>query len=448
MSATAMMTDAPAGTAAALACVAPPVLEVTEAPPPRLAWMLPAVLMAMLTVGIVWSVVGHVDIVAPTQGTLVPSGKVKLVQATEQRVVRAILVREGQAVRAGDVLLEFDVSDAVSDRTRLVKEAAAARLRVARLRATLTGAAGFEAPDGASVASLADEMRLFDADRDKLEGEVATLRRERDRLAAERESTAATVAKLEALLPLVRQRVEARRALVERQFASLTDYLELQQELVTTEAELKVQRAELGVAAAALAAAEVRIEQARRTHRMELTGQLVDTETRAASLGEELSKAVQRLATLELRAPEDGTVQELALHTVGAVVQPAQVLMKVVPAGAVLEVEAKVLNRDVGFVEVGQAVKVKPDTFTYTKYGALPGRVVAISTDAVADERLGPVYRMRVALERQTMTVDGRTMPLVPGMTATVDVHTGSRRVIDYLLMPLTKYREEAMRER
>jgi HlyD family type I secretion membrane fusion protein len=137
-------------------------------------------------------------------------------------------------------------------------------------------------------------------------------------------------------------------------------------------------------------------------------------------------------------------VHELALLTVGAVVQAAQPLKKVVPADAVLEVEAKVVNRDIGFVVPGQEVQVKLDAFTFTRYGALPGRVAAISSDVVADETLGPVYRVRVALDRQAMEVDGRMVPLAPGMTATVDIRTGKRRLIDYLLAPVQRYRARA----
>lgn len=195
-------------------------------------------------------------------------------------------------------------------------------------------------------------------------------------------------------------------------------------------------------------AAADRIEQARRSAARDQAAELVEAETRAASLAEELAKAEQRLAALTLRAPEDGTVHELALHTVGGVAQSAQPLMKLVPVGAVLEVEATVLNRDVGFVEPGQPVQVKLDAFAFTKYGAVPGRVQAVSSDAVADERLGPVYKVRVALDQQNIMVNGRALPLGPGLSATVDVRTGSRRVIDYLLMPMLKATQEAMRER
>ncbi|MGY0793132.1 HlyD family type I secretion periplasmic adaptor subunit [Azospirillum argentinense] len=426
----------------------PPIQEVTEEPPPWLLWILPWLLIMVTAAGLVWGVVGELDIVVPAQGTLVPSGRVKVIQPPEQRVVRRILVSEGQRVAAGDMLLEFDTTDALADRDRIAKELVAAQLRAARLRAALAGTESFTVPEGAEPARAADERRLFEAERARLDGETTALRQERDRAQAMREATAATIAKLEAVLPLIRTREEAKRALVERQHATTSDYLTLRQELVTAEADLRIQRANLREADLAAAAAAERIDQARRSAARDQAEELVEAETRAASLAEELAKAEQRLAALTLRAPEDGTVHELALHTVGGVAQSAQPLMKLVPVDAVLEIEAKVLNRDVGFVEPGQQVQVKLDAFAFTKYGAVPGRVQAVSSDAVADERLGPVYKIRVALDRQEITVNGRDVQLGPGLSATVDVRTGSRKVIDYLLMPVFKATQEAMRER
>jgi hemolysin D len=428
--------------------LAPPILEITEDPPPRLLWLMPWLIMATVAAALAWSFVGELDIVVPAQGTLVPSGRVKVIQAPEPRIVRRILVSEGQRVAAGDPLLEFDTTDATADRDRLVKELAAARLRAARQRASLESALAFDPPPGSDPARAADERRLFEADRARLAGEVSSLRRERERAVASRDSTAATIAKLEALLPLVRRRVDARRPLVERQYASATEFLTLVQEQVTMEADLRIQQAALREAAAAVALAGERIEQATLSAWRDQAADLVDVETRAASLAEDLGKAEQRLAALSLSAPEDGTVHELALHTVGGVVEAAQPLMKLVPAGATLEVEATVLNRDVGFLEIGQEVQVKLDTFAFTKYGSVTGRVMAVSSDAVVDERLGAIYKTRVALGSQTMEVDGREVRLSPGLSATVDIRTGTRRVIDYVLLPVLKAMREAGRER
>jgi hemolysin D len=289
----------------------------------------PLAIMLATAAGLVWAVIGEVDIVAASPGTVVPSGRVKVIQPPEQRVVRHILVREGQRVVAGQPLLEFEDADLRADRDRIAGELVAARLSAARLRATLAGADGIVAPDGAPRHLVENERLLLLADRVRIEGEAAALCGERARLAASRDGIEATIAKLEAVLPLVRRRVEARRTLADRQVVSMTDFLELQEELLTLEADLRIERAALREAEAAIAAADARLDQVTRTHRLDTATARVEAETRATSLAEELRKAERRLAALDLRAPEDGTVHELALHTVGAVVQATQPLMKV-----------------------------------------------------------------------------------------------------------------------
>jgi len=425
-----------------------PLHAVTEEPPPLLVWLLPALVMIVAAAGLTWAIVGEVDIVASEPATLVPSGRVKVIQSPEQRVVRRIPVREGARVRTGDLLVEFENEDVAADLRRVRGDLIAARLRAARLTAALDGATDFAASEGAPAWAVADEARLLEADRAKLESDLDANRREKTRLEAETRSSDASAAKQEALIPLIRKRVEARRTLVDARYASMTDFVSLEQELVSAESDLRVERSRREVSEAATAATGAREEQLIRAHRMELSTALAEAGSKIAGLTEDARKAEQRAASLVLRAPEDGTITELALHTVGGVVQPAQALMKLVPADAKLEVEAKVLNRDVGFLSEGQEVTVKLDTFLFTKYGGIPGRVVSVASDAVTDEHQGAVFPTRIELERQTIEVDGRTVPLGAGMTATVDIHTGKRKVIDYLMSPIRKYTQEAIRER
>ncbi len=141
-------------------------------------------------------------------------------------------------------------------------------------------------------------------------------------------------------------------------------------------------------------------------------------------------------------------MQQLAVNTLGGVVQAAERLLVVAPAGEAVELEAMVANRDVGFVRPGQRAEVKLETFTFTRWGVVPGEVVSVSGDAVPDERRGPVYAARIRLLRDAVEVNGRAAPIGPGMSATAEIHTGRRRVLDYLLSPLARYRHEAMRER
>ena len=171
-------------------------------------------------------------------------------------------------------------------------------------------------------------------------------------------------------------------------------------------------------------------------------------EIKASGLEQELKKATQRSDLQDLIAPVDGVVARLAIHTVGGVVKPAEAVMTIVPMDEQLEVEAQVLNKDIGFVEVGQPAEVKLETFPFTRYGIIEGSVIDVSSDAVQDEKQGFIYPTRVALTRATMEVNGKTVNLAPGMTATVEIKTGTRRAIEFILAPLLRYGSESMRER
>lgn len=162
----------------------------------------------------------------------------------------------------------------------------------------------------------------------------------------------------------------------------------------------------------------------------------------------QVAKTGQRNRLMQLRAPVDGVVQQLAIHTVGGVVTPAQVLMAIVPSEDSLEVEATVLNKDIGFVRPGQRATVKVESFPYTRYGYLEGIVETVSHDAVQDEQLGLVFSARVKLSDASLAIDGVSVSLTPGMSLSVEIKTGKRRVIDYLLSPLKQHGGEALRER
>ena len=198
---------------------------------------------------------------------------------------------------------------------------------------------------------------------------------------------------------------------------------------------------------AALTSARARLAETEAEFRRQSHAGIAQVRRREASIEQELIKAAERNRLQTLTAPVAGTVQQLAVHTIGGVVTPAQPLMQIVPAGATLEIEAMVLNKDIGFVREGQAATLKIESFPFTKYGTIDGRVRQIYKDAVEREGLGLAYPARVTMARTTMNVDGRTVRLSPGMAVTVEIKTGKRRVIDYILAPLKRYQDESLRE-
>ncbi|MBK1840820.1 HlyD family type I secretion periplasmic adaptor subunit [Azospirillum sp. YIM B02556] len=450
----------------------PDALEILERPPSPTARTFTAVIMLAFTAACAWAWFGHVDVVAVAQGRVVPSGRTKTIQPMQTGVVRAIDVEDGQLVKAGQTLIELDPTEAAADRGRIRSDLSAARAEAARLRAALEVANGTPgaAPDGSFVApaGLSPELarmqsQLLASQVAEQRAKLAALDREQARREADRATVVQTIAKLNATLPLIRERAEALYDLSKRGTSSRFQYLQLQQDLVGQEQELLVQKIKLTEADASIAATAEQRRQTEAEFRRQLYTSLAEAERKAASLEQELAKAEQQVDLLRLTAPVDGYVQQLAVHTVGGVVTTAQPLMVIVPEDSRLEVEAFIPNKDIGFVQTGQVAEVKVEAFSFTKYGLIPGRVASLSGDAVQQQQqadkgtdksaaktpeAGSVYAARIALDRDTLDVDGRQTRLQPGMTVTAEIKTGRRRIADYLLSPLSRSAQEAMHER
>ena len=259
-----------------------------------------------------------------------------------------------------------------------------------------------------------------------------------------------------------------RKGLADKELVSKIIYLETLHQLVDQQQDHKVQESRYQEAEAAVAALIETRAQAEAEFRRTLSSDLVEAE-RVAGLSEDLVKAEQRTKLQVLTAPVDGVAQQLAIHTVGGVVTPAQALLVVVPAESHLEIEAMVSNRDIGFVHPGQEAEVKIDTFNFTRYGLLRGKVVSVSQDAIVrdkpQDRAGDkvpgaetstsepkgqelVYAARISLDRSQMQIDNNLVNLSPGMAVTVEIKTGSRTVISYLLSPILRYKHESLHER
>ena len=390
------------------------------------------------------------DIVATAQGKIIPSVRVKVIQPLETGVIRAIHVGEGETVREGEVLIELDPTGAEADRERLGQGRATANLEAARLEALLTDdpVAAFQPPPASPeslvtlhLAVLVSQVQEHRARRAQLDGEQAS--RE-----AEVRTIQAGIARLERMLPKVRERVEGRRELVEKQYMPRLRFAEMEEELFDLEGQLDVERQRLGESKAALSNAVRGKRQMEAEFRRDVLAHLVQARQRADSIEQEVIKAEERSRRQTLSAPVDGVVQQLAVHTVGGVVTPAQELMTIVPADSRLEIEAMVLNKDIGFVHRGQETEIKVESFPFTKYGTIDGWVTQVSADSVLDEGAGLVYPARIAMARTTMQVGERHVNLSPGMAVTIEIKIGKRRVIEYLLAPLQRYQSESMKER
>jgi hemolysin D len=448
----------------------PAALEIVETPPSPVGRAVAATIVAFFCLAVAWACIGKVDIVATATGRIIPSGKTKVIQPFETGVVKEIRVSDGQKVAAGDVLIALDGTIDAAQADSLQKQLTAAELDAARLKAALDSADGTPVdlvpPEGTAPAEVALQRTLLTNQVAEYRAKLGDLDRQIAQNEGNRAAVAATVDKLTVTLPIIRQRVDALKKLGE--FARNLQFLQTQQDFLEHEQELQVQKGRLQEAAGALAAVQEQRREAEAEFKRTNLSDLADARQKVATLSDQLIQARQHHDLQTLTSPVAGTVQQLAVHTVGGVVTPAQQLMVIVPEDAHLEVEAMVPNRDIGFVHEGQPVEIKVDTFNFTKYGLLHGTVLNVSQDAIprdkpvdtsrpdagaTDRGSEPqgqelVYAARVSLDRTAMNVDGRHVELTPGMAVTAEIKTGRRRVIEYLLSPLLRARQTALTER
>jgi hemolysin D len=402
-------------------------------------------LMGLLLALLLWSVFGRMDIIVNASGKIIPADRSKTIASVETARVDRLYVEEGQSVAAGDLLIELDTRMSDRERDKAAGDRETALLQVARSRALL---ASIEAKkfvpmvdvEGVAAERVEDARRHlesqwqdFEAKLTRLDGEISSYKRQ---------------------LPLITQRASDYRALSRDHDVSLHAWLEKEQDRVDMEGKLSD------------------VANQRRAHiaetRKNARDALNDGLRQAQSSGQDAERAAAHSDLLRLKAPVAGTVQQLTVHTIGGVVQSAQPLMVIVPRQHQVEVEAFIENRDVGFVVEGQCAQVKIETFDYTKYGTVSGRVTHVSRDAIdptaqtgsttygqahqeeakKESPKGPVYAIKVLLDQSTMTIDGRQVPLTPGMSVSIEVKTGSRRIIEYFLSPLIQHAHESFNQR
>ncbi len=426
----------------------PAVLEVQQAPPSPIGRAVLWTILAAFTAGTLWTTFGWIDIVATAQGKIIPSGYSKIIQPYETGVIASIHVQDGQAVKQGDVLIELDSTLNRADRDRAFNEYRAAKVEAARLRALIKGQSTFEAPPDAERVSVLLQQQLLRDQLSEYQAKMAAAQHLADQRQAVVEQTKENLLRLEATVPMEVERAEAYRKLLEHEAVTKMDFLQAEEQRIDKAQELAGQKRKFQQDQAALAEAEKHHRAMRLEFQQSKQAELSALETKALSLAQEVTKAGQKAGLQRLVAPINGVVQQLAVHTVGGVVTPAQQLLHVVSQDHPVEVEAQVENKDVGFVKEGQSVEIKVETFPFTLYGTIPGSVLTVSDDAVPIEKVGLVYPTRVSMDRSTMPVEGKQVNLSPGMAVTVEIKTGQRRIIEYLLSPLFKAMKESLRER
>lgn len=424
----------------------PAALEIQETPPRPAGRAIIWIIVVFFVVTIVWASVGHVDIVAVAQGRIIPSGHSKVIQPLEIGTVSAIHVRDGQAVQAGDVLMELDASSAGADVARLEQELHMAEAELYRF-STLARWAEDPATEDRPMPGAAVDHLLLSQWRE-FQQRLTVLQRERDRQIAEQGSAQRQVDKLRNILPIVTSRAVDQKSLADQKLLPKQQYLETEQARLETYHDLQTHKGRVAELQVAVQELDARVAYTQSEFLRQAQERREEARRRVSGARQELVKAKARQKAQTIIAPVSGVVQQLAIHSVGAIVTPAQELMILVPAGETLEVEAMLENKDIGFVKVGQATEVKVDAFPFTKYGSISGQIVDLSNDAIPDETRGLVYKARVRLADSGLMVNGERVALSAGMAVNIEAKTGVRSLIEYFLSPLLRYRDESIKER
>ena len=435
----------------------PGLLRIQAQPPTPFARALLYSLLTLLGLLLVWAVFGKLDVVASASGKLLPQSYLKIIQPSEQGVIRDILVEEGEHVKAGQVLMRMDTTLTEADGKTLATDTHAKRLALRRIDAELAGRPFDKQPDDLGELHT-QTLAQYRANRAAYETALAQERSLHDKAQSDLSAAEEIRTKLLKTLPHYRQQDEAYEKLAQDGFASKIMANDKARERIEKEQDLKSQEYIIQSAQASLTQSSRRLAQITADYRRQLQTERADIEDKLDKSQGELTKQQYRRDLHELRAPQAGIVKDLATHTVGTVISPGTILMTLVPNGETLRAEVWVSNQDVGFIHTGEPVKIKLAAYQFQKYGMVEGRVAHLSADASdpppnqqpgkSGSSLPFAYRALIDLKAQYLEANGVHHSLTPGMQVTAEIHLGTRTILEYLLSPVRGAFQEAGRER
>ena len=448
---------------------APGLLALQESPPSRMPRAVLYSVTTLLALALLWAALGHLDIVASADGRLVPKTYVKVVQPADAGIVKEILVREGEAVSAGQVLLRMDAQDAQADTAKLRSDLSLRSLQLRRIDAELAGRPLHREADDAP-----DLFRQVEAQyRERRQTYLDSLGQAEEQLRkAERdaESGEAVLSKLRQTNPILKSQAEAYAGLGTEGYVPQVTVKDKQRAYIENEQDLLAQESTVAGLAAAVSEANQQLRQARSKYRSDLENERVDADGEYRKLQQDWAKQAHHSNLLELRAPQAGVVKDLATHTIGTIVSTGTVLLSIVPENEPLVAEVMIRNDDVGFVHPKQQVKIKLAAYPFQKYGLLDGEVLQVWPDSSEDSSgtgrsastsesshadpnstaggTANGFKALVSLDRQTLRAGEESLKLVAGMQIVAEVREGRRTVLEYLLSPIQGALHDSARER
>lgn len=408
------------------------------------------VVMVMLVLFLAWTFFAQLDEVSVATGEVVPIGNVKVIQHLEGGIIDGIHVREGDFVKEGQPLLQLDLASAGLHMEELQVRLDSSLLSRARF---LGEAQGFdpEFPDDVSARQpdlVVSERRAFEGRKRQLSVAVGVLKRQVEQrrlevteLESKRKATAAN-------LELARSRLGMSSSLLKEGLTPKMEHLKLDAEVQSLEGELATTLSSIPRARAAVEEAKERITQEITKFQREAEDELGKVEKEIARLKEMQTRAAEQGFRAEIKSPINGVVKNMRYNTIGGVVKAGEPIMEIVPTGDRLVIDAKLNPTDRGYVEIGNDALVKITTYDFVRYGGLEGKVVRLAPDSTTDEKGNPYYKVIIQTDKTYLGNEEGKLPIMPGMQATADIHTGSKSVMDYMVKPVLKLRHEAFRER
>lgn len=406
--------------------------------------------MLMLTIGLTWANFATLDEVAVATAEIVPAGRIKVVQHLEGGIIQEIYVTEGDTVHEGQTLMQLDLASSGTNREELLVRQDSERLIKARLEAEAEGKELVFPEDVAKrrPAIVSAQRQAFEARRRELSSTVQVMREQVKQRELEVEELTARARAVESNYKLASERLKMSKSLLAEGLTAKMEHLELEAEVENLDGEMKSLRPSLPKVQAAVEEAKQRLQETESRFRREAQDQLGKVEEDIARVAELLNEATAQGIRAEIKSSLNGVVKNMRYNSIGNVVKPGEPIMEIVPTGDKLVVEAKLNPIDRGYVSVGQSATVKVSTYDFARYGGLSGSVIRVAPDSSTDENGAPYFRVIVQTDKNYLGKVEGDLPITPGMQATVDIHTGTKTVMDYLVKPVLKLREEAFRER
>jgi adhesin transport system membrane fusion protein len=407
-------------------------------------------IVAFFVVFLLWANWAHVDEVTRGEGRVIPSRQVQIVQNLEGGILAELFVREGQVVEEGQILLRIDNIRAESDYKEKRARYLALLAGIARLQAEIEDSKLVFPPEVlAEAREVAEkEMMLFTSRQENLDKEIQILRTQAQQREFELKELETKLAQYERSLELAREELRLAEPAARRGDVAQSVFIKLQREVNDLRGAVESTRASIVRVRAAIREANQKVERAYSNFRSQAQEELTQKAAELAGIREIVLAGADRVRRTEVRAPLRGTIKQIKINTIGGVVQPGQDILEIVPLEDTLLLEAHIRPSDIAFIRPGLPATIKITAYDYSIYGGLKGEVEDISADTITNERGESFYRVRVRTHKNHLGSDEHPLVIIPGMTAEIDVLTGRKTVLHYLMKPLIKAKDRALRER